>query len=129
MLLPFAWFFLHLRRAFAWNVAVVPITNPEQASLASRGIASNTPRCYLAWRRSLLLIALIPLATSALLSTLDSSEELNYLNQLGWLLTGVDLLAEYVLPVSALTAALLWTRLGWSQRVVGPAMGSGTFCH
>jgi hypothetical protein len=43
----------------------------------------------------------------------------NYLNQLGWLITGVDLLAQNVLSVSALTAALLWARPRWSRRVLG----------
>jgi hypothetical protein len=63
---------LHLRRAFAWDLRGIPISTAEQYRFASQGINHPTLQRYLGWRRSVLVVACVPVALIALLSTADN---------------------------------------------------------
>ncbi len=109
---------LLLRRAFTWDLSRAAVSPAERERLLRRGVGPDTLQRYLVWRRSLLLAVVLPLAFSAALGTLNSLEDLEYLNLLGLAVTGVDLLALYALPLTALAAALLWARPRLSYRVL-----------
>jgi hypothetical protein len=107
-----------LRRAFTWDLSGATVSPIELDRLVRRGVGQDTLQRYLAWRRSLLLAVVLPLAFSAALGTLNDLEDLPYLTRLGMLVTGLDLVSLYVLPATALTAALLWARPKLSYRVL-----------
>jgi hypothetical protein len=109
---------LVLRRAFTWDLSGARVSPIELGRLVRRGVGQDTLQRYLAWRRSLLLAVVLPLAFSATLGTLNDLEDLPYLTRLGVLVTGLDLVALYVLPATALAAALLWARPRLSYRVL-----------
>ncbi len=109
---------LVLRRAFTWDLSRATVSPLERGRLAQRGVGQDTLQRYLAWRRSLLWAVVLPLAFSAWLGTLHGLEDLEYLTPLGMAVTGVDLLALCALPLTALAAALLWSRPRLSYRVL-----------
>jgi hypothetical protein len=109
---------LVLRRAFTWDLSGATASPIELDRLVRRGVGQDTFQRYLVWRRSLLLAVVVPLAFSATLGTLNNLEDLPYLTALGVAVTGLDLLALYALPVTALAAALLWSRPRLSYRVL-----------
>ncbi|WP_020470600.1 hypothetical protein [Zavarzinella formosa] len=63
---------VHLKRAFAWNLAKVLPSDAETADLNSAGITDPTVRRYAVWRRSLLLVALAPTTLSLILGIIDT---------------------------------------------------------
>jgi hypothetical protein len=109
---------LVLRRAFTWDLSGAKVSPIELDRLVRRGVGQDTFQRYLAWRRSLLLAVVLPLAFSATLGTLNDLEDLPYLTRLGMAISGLDLLALYALPATALAAALLWARPRLSYRVL-----------
>ena len=101
---------LVLRRAFTWDLSGATVSPIELGRLVRRGVGQDTFQRYLAWRRSLLLAVVLPLAFSAALQTLNEWEDLEALNRLGQVVVCLDLLSAYLLPVTALAAGLLWSR-------------------
>jgi hypothetical protein len=116
---------LLLRRAFAWDLSRARVSPRARDRLQRRGVGQDTFQRYLAWRRSLLLAVVLPLAFSATLGTLNDLEDLPYLTPLGMVVAGLDLVALYVLPAAALAAALLWARPKPSYRVLAGGWAVG----
>ena len=58
-----------VRRAFAVNPQALPVSSRENATLQARGLHEPTLRCYLAWRRSLMLFVVLSTLLSAGLAT------------------------------------------------------------
>ena len=109
---------LVLFRAFTWDLSGAAVSPIELDRLVRRGVGQDTFQRYLVWRRSLLLAVVLPLAFSAALGALHGLEDLPYLTRLGALVTSLDLLALCALPLTALAAALLWSRPRLSFRVL-----------
>src|SRR5262245_4766886 len=51
---------LQLARAFAWDLQTVHATPLEQEQLTAHNVTGETARRYLCWRRSLLLLVIVP---------------------------------------------------------------------
>jgi hypothetical protein len=102
---------VHVKRAFGWNLGTVEPTASEAATLAAAGHTDPVAQKYLTWRRSLLLVALVPTLASLVLAAIDTSESsLGELTSLG---VGLDLLwlaFAIALPVACLYGAKTWTR-------------------
>ncbi|OAI50237.1 hypothetical protein AYO44_17975 [Planctomycetaceae bacterium SCGC AG-212-F19] len=110
---------LHCRRAFASDLAVIPVTPHEGTQLATVGITDLTVQRLAVWRRSVLLLVLAATTVTALLKMANQYQsESGDLSPLGTLLTWVDVLAVYALPVSSLAAFLSWLRPRWSERIL-----------
>lgn len=116
----FAW--LHARRAWAWDVGAVPLSARERARLAARGIEDETAARYLAWRRSLLLLAgvagLFFAAGHALVALYFYNQAPEIWSGLGVMLQAVRYLALFALPAAALAAFACWARPRLSRRLV-----------
>jgi hypothetical protein len=113
-----AWW-LHLRRALAWDLENLPVTAREQARLAGLGVHEPALQRYLAWRRSVLVLTCLPVTLIALLTTLDRcSGDESYKHGFGNFWRALQILAPYALPVSAVAALLLWPYQGLSRRLV-----------
>ena len=64
----------HLKRAFSWNLGKTTPSIAESADLASAGLTDPTVQRYAVWRRSLLLVALVPTLLSVVLAVIDMLE-------------------------------------------------------
>ncbi len=109
---------LHVRRAFSWNLHAVTVYPPEAARLKAVGVTEATLRSYLVWRRSVLLVVIVPCFITAILHTINAADDFENLNAFGSLLEVVGILAFYALPVSASLAALCWWRYQRSHRIL-----------
>ncbi len=109
---------LHVRRAFSWNLRAVTVYPPEAVHLKAAGVTEPTLQSYLVWRRSVLLVVIVPCFITAILHTINAGGDFENLNGFGCLLEVVGILAFYALPVSALLAALCWWRYQRSHRIL-----------
>ena len=66
--------FTHLKRAFGWNLGKIAISQVESSAFNSAGIIDPTIQRYAAWRRSLLLVAIVPTALAFILAVIDTFE-------------------------------------------------------
>jgi hypothetical protein len=110
---------LHVRRALAWNLDNLPVTDREQARLAGLGIHEPVLQRYLVWRRSVLVVTCLPVMLIALLTTLDRlSDDYAYQRGFGNFWRSLQILAPYALPASAVAALLLWPHQRLSRRLM-----------
>jgi hypothetical protein len=110
---------LHCRRAFASDLAITPVTPHESTQLVQVGITDLIVQRLAVWRRSVLLLVLAATTVTALLKTANQFQsESEGLSPLGSLLSWVDVLAVYALPLSSLAAFLSWLRPRWSERLL-----------
>jgi hypothetical protein len=110
---------LQLRRAFAWDLQRVPVTAPERAHLAARGISEPLLQQYLAWRRSVLLAMCLPVALIAFLATVDNLfDDPGFWSTIGRLMVILNTLASYALPACAVASLLCWSRMKLSRRLM-----------
>jgi hypothetical protein len=109
----------HLRRAFSWNLRSIVVEPAEQALLSSEGTTEPALHRYLTWRRSVLLVLCVPVCLLALLDTLDNlaDEDVEY-NGLGMAWLALIILASYAMPLAAILALRVWSRLKKSSRRV-----------
>ncbi len=104
-------FLAHLKRAFGWNLARVVPSGAEAQTLAQAGVTEPTAQRYAAWRRSLLLVALIPTLLVAGLAAWGLAEEdFDGYRPLGLALSGVWMLVLLVLLVALLRGLRGWRR-------------------
>jgi hypothetical protein len=74
---------------------------------------------YAAWRRSTLLVVLVPTLLAALLATADAvGQGRQGLSRLGRALNLASTLVLWAMPVAAFVASLSWTRLRLSHRIL-----------
>lgn len=118
---------LHLQRAFAWDLQLVGATEREQSKLQAAGINQETLHRYAVWRRSVLLIVIVPTLLAAILATLSAADDLatpdtstdpRRLSLAGKALILAGTLVIWVLPVSAFLAVRSWASLRASHRAL-----------
>lgn len=101
----------HLKRAFGWNLAKVVPSAAEAGTLAQAGVTEPTAQRYAVWRRSLLLVALLPTLLVVGLALWGlADEDFEGYQPLGVALQGAWLLVLLVLPVALLRGVLGWRR-------------------
>lgn len=107
----------HLGRAFGTDLLAVQPTPAEKGRLEAAGIVEESFQKYAVWRRSTLWIVAGPALLSAVLATIGVlQKETVQLSLLGEVLTVFSTLILYVLPISAVVAALNWSRFKRSHR-------------
>lgn len=110
---------LHVKRAFNWDLRSLPVEPDEEAILLANGVDEADARRYLVWRRSVLLVVVIPTLLSALLATLGTvTTDLSGLSGVGILLEVARLAALFVLPLTAWLAAKAWDRHRKSRTIL-----------
>lgn len=103
----------HLKRAFGWNLGRVVPSPSELARLEAAGVKDPAAQRYAAWRRSLLLVALVPTLAVLLLHAADQAEEgLGALAPLGVAMEGAWWVAALALATGGLVGVRAWTRPG-----------------
>lgn len=111
--------FLLVYRAFSWQLHTVPITDSERTRLLSTGITQDPLHRYAVWRRSVLLVVLIPALLAAVLSTLDLlSGGREGLTIVGKILTLSNTIVIWALPISTILTLRYWLSLRISQRIL-----------
>jgi hypothetical protein len=102
---------VHLKRAFGWNLGRVVPAPAEDAALQAAGVTEPVVRRYAAWRRSLLLVALVPTLVAVALAVLDALDEgFDELTLLGRALYYAWLAAAAALPIACVLGIRSWTR-------------------
>lgn len=111
--------FRWMRRAFSWELRTLPVSEHERTSLIQKEIVDEPLHRYAAWRRSVLIVILIPTLLSAILHTIglvmQGRQELNII---GHILSWSNTLIMWAVPVTAGLALLYWTRLKQSQYIL-----------
>jgi uncharacterized protein DUF4339 len=107
----------HLGRTFAWNLRNVAVRPDEEVRLIALSVDDPAARCYLAWRRSLLLTVTVTSAITAAIGLCTAlSEDTKGLSDLGKALQVFGALSLLVMPVAAGLAARAWMRHRRSRR-------------
>jgi hypothetical protein len=103
--------FVHIQRAFGWNLGRVKPSPGEAAALAAGGVTDDAMQRYAVWRRSLLLVAAFWTTIAFLLATLDTIEggfddltRLGVSLELGWLAAAAGI------ALACLIGAFDWKR-------------------
>lgn len=110
---------LHLGRAFAWDLRVLSVGTDERHRLAARGATHPSLQNYLSWRRSVLLVLLLPAILIPLLATADNlAGDFRLLSGFGRLWLALRLLAPYAIPVGVVGAILAGADLKLSGKVM-----------
>ncbi len=100
-------------RAVSPDLDTMKVSEAEKTELSKAGITGETAQRYLAWRRSLLWVALVPLAFSGVSLVIDSAIYTvagDALKGPGILLEVLRLLTLLGLPALAALAALTWNK-------------------
>ncbi len=119
---------VHSRRVTRPDFCAGVATEPERAVAVAAGAAGRQAQDYLAWRRSLLLVALVFLAVTAGISFVNflidlsqvgpEAESQGFNVKLFQLLAAIGWVAKVVLALSAWFALRRWAELGRSHRAV-----------
>jgi len=127
---------LILRRAFAWDLGVVPVSGAEREQLRAAGMEAAPLQSYAVWRRSTLVVVIGFTAVAALLGTINQLTAIANLGDfnvtiqnvdrrfklsltgLGMFLVALNIIGLFAMPVIALLAALHWNRQRFSRRIV-----------
>ena len=103
-------------RAVSWNLDGITVSEGEKAQLSAVGVNGATAQRYLAWRRSLLWVMLVPLAISGLGLAIDAMiNHFKPLNGFGILVEIVRILTLLALPAFAVLGALFWSKPALAQ--------------
>jgi hypothetical protein len=109
----------HLRRAFLWDLQRVEVSERERSQLVAAGVHDETLQRFAVWRRSSLLLVVVPTLLAAGLSTIDTvAGGQEGLSRVGRSLLLAGALVVWAMPLSALLAAWWWKSLKRSQRVL-----------
>ncbi len=104
---------VHLMRAFGWNLGKVVPSQTESTALEAAGVTDPTVQRYAAWRRSLLLVTLVPTLLAFALAGIDTFESgFGELTKLGVGLEIAWLVAAAGLTISCLAGIIYWKRPG-----------------
>jgi hypothetical protein len=123
---------LHGQRALSWDLRQLRVSAREQENLSRRGLTEPQLQQYLAWRRSMLLVAFAPTMLIAFLNTADQlGGDYSALSHLGRLWLALNIFLPYAMPGTILAAALLsWDQklswriivYGWAISFLGPIL-------
>jgi hypothetical protein len=108
----------HLKRAFTTDLQSLNVAEQERTQLASQGIEHAGVQQYVAWRRSIMLVVILPTFISALSATISILDSFDNLNTFGRLTEVIHILALYAMPAALIAAILLWTRVRLSRTVM-----------
>lgn len=109
----------HWRRAFARDLQSVPVTSAEQAKLDAAGVHEEPLRRYAVWRRSVLVVVIVPTLAAACLATAHAAGNVRIrLSPLGVALTAANVLALWALPVAAVLAVRSWASFARTHRIM-----------
>jgi hypothetical protein len=115
---------VHLKRAFGWNLARVVPSERESAALSAAGISDPAVARYAAWRRSLLVVAAVPLGLTLVVAVLGAIDDgFDALTALGTAVRVAGLVATAALPAACLLGVATWTRPGATSRLFWVAWG------
>lgn len=104
---------VHVQRAFGWNLAKVVPSKAESEALAAAGVTDPVAQRYAAWRRSLLIVTLVPTTAAFALAVVDTVQGgLGELTLLGKALDLTWLLMAAVVPVACVLGIRAWKRPG-----------------
>jgi hypothetical protein len=107
-------------RAVSGDLDAIKVSDAERAELAQAGITGDTAQRYLAWRRSMLWVAVVPLGFTAVMLIIDSAmHSFDSLNGFGILLEVLRILTLLGLPAAAAFAALMWSKPQMSGLIAG----------
>jgi hypothetical protein len=110
---------LHLRRAFNWNLRALPVEPDEEAILIANGVDEADARRYLVWRRSVLLMVVIPTLVAAVLKTVGTvTSGVEGLTVTGILVGLAELLPLYLIALTAWLAARCWDQHRRSRTIL-----------
>lgn len=110
---------LHIRRAFSWELHSVNVTESERRKLLGKGVSQDPLQRYAVWRRSVLLVVLVPSLIDSFLSTINTlSGGREGLTSVGKLLTLANTVVTWVLPITTILAIRYWTSFRNSQRIL-----------
>lgn len=109
----------YVKRAFDWNLRHLEVDQAERANLLSKGVHDENAQRYLVWRRSILLVIMIPMGISALLAVIGLFT-INWqgLSAMGVLTQLLRVAGLFVLPVTAYLASQSWDNQRKSRRVL-----------
>ena len=97
----------------------MPVTEAERTRLLAAGVREEPLPHYAVWRRSVLLVVLVPTLLAALLATADAlTPGGERLSRVGKALTLANTAVIWALPVSAIVAFFSWSRLRRSHRAL-----------
>src|SRR5262245_29202007 len=124
---------VHIRRALAWNLGAMPVTDSEHATLKAHGIDNEAAQKYLAWRRSIFLIVAITTCAGAVLHIIAAlvGKDFQHRSPFGIFTEIVRMLAQFVMPTTAILAYVYWSNvrlsrllmvLGWSISFAVPVL-------
>lgn len=103
----------HVKRAFGWNLATVVPSKVESDALAAAGVTDPVAQKYAAWRRSLLLVSLVPTAAAFVLAVVDTVQSgLGEYTTFGKALELTWLLMAAVVPVACVLGIRAWKKPG-----------------
>jgi hypothetical protein len=112
----------HLKRAFGWNVGRVAPSGAERAALEAAGVRDPAAQRWAAWRRSVLLVALVPATIAFVLAVLDVVDDgFDEFKPLGVAFEVAWLVAAGAMPIACFVALRRWTRAGRTSRLVAVA--------
>lgn len=107
----------HVQRARNWNLQDTTITDRERTQLEALGVRDQTTQRYYAWRRSALIVMLLPLVITAVLAGIDLADlDTTGMTALGQIVAIGPSLVLVFLPFAAILATVSWTNLRFSQR-------------
>jgi hypothetical protein len=112
----------HLKRALGWNLARVTLATSERERLEADGVTSSVVQRYAAWRRSLMLVAVLPLVLVAVVKVWDAVDEgldFDEYTVVGLLLDVTSLVVMVALSVACLRGIAGWTRPSAGARLLG----------
>ncbi len=118
---PSRWqsFRLLLRRAFSWQLHTITVTESERSKLLNQGVTQDPLHRYAVWRRSVLLVVLIPALLAAILSTIDLlSGRHEGLTRIGKILTFANTIVIWALPITTILTLRYWLSFRLSQRIL-----------
>lgn len=116
----------HVGRAFTWNLQDVPVAPAERPLLLAADIKETTLQKYFAWRRSLLMCVIVPLAIDAVLTTIDQAKTgTEGLSELGKTVAWSKVAGHWAMPLAAYLAVQAWTnsRVVQTRLLLGWAIG------
>jgi len=109
----------HLRRALLANLQYTPVTDSERQRLHAAGINAEPLLRYAAWRRSVLIVAVVPTLLAAMLATIDAFQtDREALSDIGRALGIAGVLVIWILPLAACLALGCWSSLRRSHAIV-----------
>lgn len=109
----------HVQRAFGWNLGKVVPSQNESTALARAGVNDPTIQRYAVWRKSLLLVAIVPTFLAFVLAVIDTFESgFGEFTKLGIALEVAWLVAAAALSIACFIGIRNWKRPGSASGIL-----------